>query len=53
MVRVIVGTLIECGKNSINNTELLNILNGQDRSKNPAKTMPAKGLMLYSIKLKN
>lgn len=53
MVRVIVGTLVECGKNKLNETDIQKFFELQDRSKNPAKTMSSKGLMLYALQLKN
>lgn len=53
MVRVLVGTLIECGKLNLNQTDLKTLLQIKDRSKNPAKTMVSKGLLLYSVQLNN
>jgi tRNA pseudouridine38-40 synthase len=52
MVRVIVGTLIECGQNRLSKDDLVKLLNEEDRSKNIAKTMQPKGLILYSVKFR-
>jgi tRNA pseudouridine38-40 synthase len=52
MVRIIAGTLVECGLGKLNEDDIKNLFKVQDRSKNPAKTMNAKGLTLFEVKLK-
>ena len=52
MVRVLVGTLIECGKHKMSAEQIEQLFKQKDRSKNPAKTMPAKALVLYKTTLK-
>ena len=51
MVRILVGTLIECGKHKITAEQIDDLFVQKDRSKNPAKTLPAKALMLYETKI--
>ena len=53
MCRVIAGTLVECGKGKLNKQDLQNLLSVEDRSKNCAKTMPAKALVLHSVNLQS
>ena len=53
MVRVLVGTLVEYGKGKLDKNQIKNLLKLKDRSKNPAKTMQAKGLFLYKINFNN
>ena len=53
MCRVIAGTFVECGKGKLNKQDLQNLLSVEDRSKNCAKTMPAKALVLHSVNLQN
>ena len=48
MVRCIVGTLIQIGKNKISIEELISILNSGNRQK-AGYSVPAKGLFLASI----
>lgn len=48
MVRIIVGTLIEVGKNKLKPEDILQILEKKDR-KYAGKTMPAKALMLKKV----
>lgn len=52
MVRVVVGTLVECGKGNLSINDIKNLLTLKDRSKNPAKTMQSKALLLYNIDFK-
>ncbi len=49
MVRIIVGTLVDIGKNKIEPEEIINILKAKDRKK-AGKTLPAHGLMLLNVK---
>lgn len=51
MVRVIVGTLVECAKGTLSADDIKNLFALQDRSKNIAKTMSSKGLVLKSVTL--
>lgn len=53
MVRVLVGTLILCGNGTYTKQDVLNLFDVQDRAKNKAITMPAKGLMLYAVDVNN
>ena len=53
MVRVLVGTLVECGKGTIGKQELKDLFLICDRSKNVARTMSPKGLVLYSVQFKH
>lgn len=53
MVRILVGTLIECGKGKMTEEDIKLLFDLQDRGKNPAKTMSPKGLMLYKVNFKN
>lgn len=52
MVRVLVGTLIECGKGKLCKEDIKTLFEICDRSKNPAKTMSPKGLVLYQVQFK-
>ena len=52
MVRVLVGALVECGKGRLNLDGIKNLLEIKDRSKNLAKTMHSKGLVLYKVNFK-
>lgn len=52
MVRILVGTLIECGKHNLTEADIDYFFEIKDRAKNPAKTMLPKALCLYDIKLK-
>ncbi len=49
MVRTIVGTILEVGKEKINYSEIKTILEAKDR-KMAGKTVPAKGLFLMQVK---
>jgi tRNA pseudouridine38-40 synthase len=49
MVRTIVGTLLEVGKEKINYLEVKKILEAKNR-KISGKTVPAKGLFLMKVK---
>ena len=51
MVRILVGTLVEAGKGKLTKQDILSLFEIQNRQENPAKTMSAKGLILYDIKL--
>lgn len=53
MVRIIVGTLIECGKGVYDVNSVEELLQKQDRSANVGKTMISKGLCLHSVELKS
>lgn len=53
MVRILVGTLIECGKGKIDVNNLKQLLYCKDRSKNIGKTMSFKGLTLYKVEFDN
>lgn len=48
MVRAIVGTLIDVGRNKISNDEFINIIKSKNRS-NAGFSVPAKGLFLEKI----
>ena len=48
MVRIIFGTLVKVGYKKIEPSEVMNIINGQDRSL-AGKTMPAKSLFLKNV----
>lgn len=52
MVRVLVGTLIECGNGRYKIDDIKKLFEVQDRSQNVAKTMSPKGLVLYSVQFK-
>lgn len=52
MVRILAGTLIDCGKNKLTKQDIIKLLQQKDRSQNLAKTLPAKGLVLQKIQLK-
>lgn len=52
MVRILAGTLVECGKNKLSADDIKDLLDKKDRSKNIAKTLPPKALILYKIDLK-
>lgn len=52
MVRILVGTLIECGKGNMMPKDIQNLFQIKDRGKNPAKTMSPKGLMLFKVDFK-
>lgn len=49
MVRILAGTLVECGKGKLNQEDIKNLFAIKDRGKNPAKTMSPKGLVLYKV----
>lgn len=51
MVRILAGTLLECGKGKLTNQDVANLLKAKDRAKNPAKTLPSKGLVLQKINI--
>ena len=51
MVRTLVGTLLKAGQNTLDESTAKDILEKKDRTA-VGKTMPAKGLMLYSVKYK-
>lgn len=51
MVRAIVGTLIEVGKNNMKPEEIIDLLNGKNRS-DAGFSVPAKGLYLTEVKYK-
>lgn len=53
MVRILVGTLVECGKGKMSADGIKQLFELKDRTKNPAKTMSPKGLMLYSVHFKS
>lgn len=53
MARILAGTLIECGKNNLNDKDILNLLEIKSRENNIAKTLTSKGLMLYDVEFKN
>lgn len=48
MVRILVGTLLDVGKGSIQADHILDILRSKDR-KNAGKTVPPQGLYLHSV----
>lgn len=52
MVRILAGTLVECGKHKLSAEDIDRLFMAKDRSKNIAKTLPAKALTLYGVKLK-
>ena len=52
MVRILVGTLIECGKNNLDESDINLLFKLKDRAKNLAKTMSPKGLVLYKVNFK-
>ena len=49
MVRAIVGTLLELGKEKITLEDFKTIIESKDRS-NAGLSVPAKGLFLYSVR---
>lgn len=49
MVRVVAGTLVECGKGNLGTKDIENLLKICDRSQNIAKTMSPKGLVLEKV----
>ena len=49
MVRILVGTLVDVGRNKIKTTDLPNIIESQNRQL-AGKTMPARGLCLKCVK---
>ncbi len=51
MVRILAGTLVECGLNKLSVEDINNLFAVCDRQKNIAKTMPAKSLLLYDVKI--
>ena len=51
MVRILVGTLLECGKHKLTPEQLDDLFVQKDRSKNPAKTLPPKALVLFETKI--
>ena len=51
MVRIIAGTLVDVGKGKIAANDVEDIIKSGDRVR-AGKTLPAKGLTLYSVKYK-
>lgn len=52
MVRILAGTLIECGKGKMDACDIQNLFEVQDRGKNPAKTLSPKALTLFNVQFK-
>ena len=52
MVRILAGTLIECGKGKMAACDIQNLFEVQDRGKNPAKTLSPKALTLFNVQFK-